>query len=129
MRAERFELTLGEARCVPPRLCVEKARQEADALASWERAWASRSAAGVRTSAAVNVAATWIRLGRGADAVRLMEDALKLVPLHGGCWSNLLVGLIVDGRPEEARRQLAEAERRGIAVDPELRAAIVGGGS
>ena len=57
-----------------------------------------------------------------------MEEAIRLTPLNDACWTNLLVALSAQGRTTEVRSQLARAEQLGVAIDPELRATLIGGG-
>ena len=101
---------------------------EESAIQAWERAWASKASPGVRSAAAANLGAIWIRRGLYAQAARRMEEAIRLTPLNDACWTNLLVALSAQGRTTEVRSQLARAEQLGVAIDPELRATLIGGG-
>lgn len=56
-------------------------------------------------------AASCLELGRGAEAVRATEHAIKIAPNDAGLHANLALALLIDGRNPEAKDAIDEALR------------------
>ena len=61
-----------------------------------------------------------------AAAIRVLRRAIASRPGNGVLWTNLVVALASAGRVQEARGAAREAAGAGVALDPELIAAIGG---
>jgi Flp pilus assembly protein TadD len=66
----------------------------------------------------------YFRTGRLEDAEREYRAAIVAAPTLGEPHSNLAVVLLLTGRPDEAKDQLALAEKSGFKPPPGLRADI-----
>jgi tetratricopeptide (TPR) repeat protein len=67
-----------------------------------------------------NLAALLLSSRRAAEAVELLRPAVEAAPRHGPLWTNLVVGLVLTGRGDEARATIARARRAGITLNPGL---------
>ncbi|MBP7147952.1 MAG: tetratricopeptide repeat protein [Acidobacteria bacterium] len=61
------------------------------------------------------------RLNRLDDAVQAWEQAARLNPAHAACQNNLAVAYWKQGRVEQARAALAQAEQLGATVNPQFK--------
>ena len=73
-----------------------------------------------------NLAALLLRRGDPAAAIPVLRRAIASRPGNGVLWTNLVVALASAGRLQEARGAAREAAGAGVALDPELIAAIGG---
>lgn len=88
---------------------------EADRLEQAARSFeAALSLAPGRPSVLTNLGATWLRLGRWADAVPLLEEATAAEPGHLEAWAHLGTALAELGQAGPAEQALA----RALALDP-----------
>ena len=65
------------------------------------------------------------RLGRFAEAKSQYEAALRVDPRYGHAWNNLINLLRVEGKVDQARACLREAEAAHVTVSPELAKAVL----
>ena len=83
------------------------------------------SGGGLAESAA-NLSKIYLDRGDSALAVRLLTRALESRPTHEGCWTNLIVALVLDERPADAREAVRRAVQFGVALDAGLVALVEG---
>ena len=78
--------------------------------------------------AAGNLGGLLVRSGRPQEAAAVLERGVAADPGHRACWTNLVVALLSAGRATDARDAARRAAAAGARLEPELEAALGGGG-